>query len=96
MCYFGQIARHGTLQRVQNALLERNGQTKHDEDGEHNYNKSGFVECGGTNEVTGHELHSKNKWCFEGPYRVLHVVPNTGPYLVLQGTPTEGASEHPT
>ena len=40
-------------------------------------------------------VHSKNKLCFEGPYRVLHVVPNTGPYLVLQGTPTEGASKDP-
>ena len=42
------------------------------------------------------KLHSKNKGCFEGPYRVLHVVPNTGPYLVLQGTPTEGASKGST
>ena len=41
------------------------------------------------------QVHSKNKWCFEGPYRVLHVVPNTGPYLVLQGIPTEGASMDP-
>ena len=40
-------------------------------------------------------LHSKNKWCSEGPYRVIHVVPNTGPYLVLQGTPIEGASKDP-
>ena len=39
--------------------------------------------------------HSKNKWCSEGPYWVLHVVPNTGPYLVLQGTPIEGASKDP-
>ena len=41
------------------------------------------------------KVHSKNRWCFEGPYRVLHVVPNTGPYLVLRGTPTEGASKDP-
>ena len=40
-------------------------------------------------------IHSKNKWCSEGPYRVLHVVPNTGPYLVLQGTPIKGASKDP-
>ena len=39
--------------------------------------------------------HSKNKWCSEGPYWVLHFVPNTGPYLVLQGTPIEGASKDP-
>ena len=40
-------------------------------------------------------IHSKNKWCSEGPYRVLHVVPNTGPYVVLQGTPINGASKDP-
>ena len=40
-------------------------------------------------------LHSKNKWCSEGPYGVLHVVPNTGPYSVLQVTPIEGASKDP-
>ena len=39
--------------------------------------------------------NSRNKWCSEGPYRVLHVVPNTGPNLVLQGTPIEGASKDP-
>ena len=39
------------------------------------------------------QLCSKNKWCSEGPYRVLHVVPNTGPYSVLQGIPIEGASK---
>ena len=40
-------------------------------------------------------LHSKNKWCSEGPYGALLVVPNTGHYSVLQGTPNEGASKDP-
>ena len=40
-------------------------------------------------------LHSKNKWGSEGPLKVLQFVPNTGPYLVLRGTPTEGASKDP-
>ena len=40
-------------------------------------------------------VHSKNKWCSEGPYRVLHVVPNTGPYSVLQGTLVERALKDP-
>ena len=40
-------------------------------------------------------IHSKNKWGSEGPLKVLQFVPNTGPYLVLRGTPTEGASKDP-
>ena len=40
-------------------------------------------------------LHSKNKWGSEGPLKVLQFVPNTGPYLVLRGTPVEGASKDP-
>ena len=40
-------------------------------------------------------VHCKNKLCSEGPYRFLHVVPNSGLYLVLQGTPIEGASKDP-
>ena len=44
---------------------------------------------------TSGELHSKNKWGSEGPLKVLQFVPNTGPYLVLRGTPVEGASKDP-
>ena len=40
-------------------------------------------------------IHSKNKWGSEGPLKVLQFVPNTGPYLVLRGTPVEGASKDP-
>ena len=41
------------------------------------------------------QVHSKNKWGSEGPLKVLQFVPNTGPYLVLRGTPVEGASKDP-
>ena len=55
----------------------------------------GTTKVGEISKTVHESIHSKNKWCFEGPYRVLHVVPNTGPYLVLQGTPIEGASKDP-
>ena len=48
-----------------------------------------------TENITNEEVHSKNKWGSEGPLKVLQFVPNTGPYLVLRGTPTEGASKDP-
>ena len=48
---------------------------------------------GNTNQDNG--VHSKNKWGSEGPLKVLQFVPNTGPYLVLRGTPVEGASKDP-
>ena len=40
-------------------------------------------------------IHSKNERCFEEPKRVLQLVPNREPFLVLRRTLLEGSLEEP-
>ena len=45
--------------------------------------------------IHGGAIHSKNERCFEEPKRVLQLVPNREPFLVLRRTLLEGSLEEP-